>query len=120
MKLIREPQALIGMLEDGEFADRFRRELVETLQALNDAAGPKGKASGNVALKLGLKVEAGMVTINADLSSKRPKEEHRSSIFWVTETGELSTQHPRQQDMFEGPRMVREQLDAERRDVAAD
>ncbi|MCP1200090.1 hypothetical protein [Notoacmeibacter sp. MSK16QG-6] len=106
MKIIREPQVLIGMLEEGELAESMKRELAETLTALSDAAGPKGKATGHVSLKLNLKVEAGMVTISADLASKRPKEERRASIYWVTEDGALSTQHPRQTDMFDGPREV--------------
>ncbi|MCC4299343.1 hypothetical protein [Aurantimonas coralicida] len=106
MKLIRDPQALIGLLEEGELAETMKRELADTLTALNEAAGPKGKANGHVTLKLNLKVEAGMVTIQSDLTSKRPKEERRSTVFWVTEDGALSTQHPRQHDMFEGPRAV--------------
>ncbi len=112
MKLIREPQALIGFLEDGEFAESMKRELTETLVALNEAAGPKGKATGNVKVALNLKVEAGMVTISTELTSKRPKEERRSTVLWVTEDGVLSTQHPRQHDMFDGPRPVPARQDA--------
>ena len=106
MTIIREPQILIGALEDGELADAFRTELTETLSALNEHAGPKGKATGSVDLKLNLRVEAGVVTITSDLKSKRPKEERRASMFWVTEEGHLSTEHPRQKDMFSGPRGV--------------
>ncbi len=45
-----------------------------------------------------------MVTITPNLSSKKPEEEFGPSTFWVTEEGHLSTQHPRQSDMFSGPR----------------
>lgn len=107
MKIIREPQALISLLENGEFADAYRRELTETIAALNETAGPRGKATGHVTLKLEIKVENGMAQITPALSSKRPKEGHGSSLLWITDDGELSTEHPRQHDMFpSGPRPV--------------
>ena len=107
MKIIRDPQALIGLLENGEFADAYRRELTETIAALNETAGPRGKASGHVTLKLDIKLENGMAQITPSLTSKRPKEGHGASLLWVTEDGELSTEHPRQHDMFpSGPRAV--------------
>ncbi|WP_182422000.1 hypothetical protein [Aureimonas sp. ME7] len=106
MKIVRQPQVLIGMLEGGEFVDKFQNELDATLKALTESAGPKGKASGHVTVKLALKVEAGMVTITPNLTSKKPEEEFGPSTFWVTEEGHLSTQHPRQSDMFDGPRDV--------------
>ncbi|MBB3937902.1 hypothetical protein [Aureimonas phyllosphaerae] len=104
MKIVREPQVLLGMLEGGEFVGKLQHELSDTLRALAESAGPKGKASGHVTVKMALKVEAGMVTITPELTSKKPKEEFGPSTFWVTEDGELSTQHPRQTDMFSGPR----------------
>ncbi len=107
MKVVREPQALLGMLEGGEFVGKLQSELTDTLQSLSEAAGPKGKASGHVTVKLSLKVEAGMVTVTPEITAKKPKEEFGSSVFWVTEDGELSTQHPRQSDMFDGPREIR-------------
>lgn len=106
MKIVREPQALIGMLEGGEFVRKLQDELTDTLKRVSETAGPKGKATGSLTIKLALKVEAGMVTITPELTAKKPKEEFGSSVFWVTEEGELSTQHPRQSDMFDGPREI--------------
>ncbi|WP_185983007.1 hypothetical protein [Aureimonas mangrovi] len=108
MKIVREPQVLLGMLEGGEFVGKLQNEMNAALTALNEAAGPKGKAAGHVTVKFGLKVEAGMVTITPDITAKKPKEEFGSSVFWVTEDGDLSTQHPRQSDMFDGPREIRD------------
>lgn len=108
MKIVREPQALLGMLEGGEFVGKLQSEMTDTLMKLSESAGPKGKASGSVTVKLAFKVEAGVVTITPELSSKKPKEEFGPSTFWVTEEGELSTQHPRQADMFGGPREIGE------------
>lgn len=106
MKLLREMPALIAWLEGGELSEKMRDELRDTVNALNEAAGPKGKAKGSLTLKLNLLVTDGRVEIAADITTKRPKEERGSTILWVTETGELSTEHPRQRDMFDGPRAV--------------
>lgn len=104
MKIVREPQILLGMLEGGEFVGKLQNALNAQLAALNEAAGPKGKATGHVTVKLNLKVEAGMVTISPNIDAKKIAEEFGSSVFWVTEDGELSTEHPRQSDMFSGVR----------------
>ncbi len=69
-----------------------------------EAAGPKGKASGHVTIVLSMKVEGGTLKITPDLKEKQPPEEFGSTTFFLTEDGELSTQHPRQSDMFAGPR----------------
>ena len=106
MKLIREIPALLAWLEGGELSEKMREELRETVAALDEAAGPKGKAKGSLSLKLNLTVTAGRVEITAELATKRPKEERGSTVLWVTESGELSTEHPRQHSMFDGPRAV--------------
>lgn len=106
MKRIRDAQTIIGMLENGELAADLGRELTETLAKLKEVAGnrPKSSAKGSVTLKLSLEVEAGAVTIIADIDSKRPKPHRGSSFYWVTDDGALSTEHPQQTDMFAGPR----------------
>lgn len=106
MRRIRDAQTIIGMLEGGEVAQAFASELTETLAKLKELAGdrPKSKAKGSITLKLSLEVEAGAVTIVADIDSKRPKPQRGSSFYWVTDDGALSTEHPQQTDMFAGPR----------------
>ncbi len=106
MKVIREMPALIGWLEGGELAEKMRDELQAVVAALNEAAGPKGKAKGSLTLKLKLEVAMGRVEITGEIASNKPKEERGSTILWVTEEGQLSTEHPRQRDMFDGPRAV--------------
>ncbi|WP_176223095.1 hypothetical protein [Aurantimonas sp. 22II-16-19i] len=46
MKLLREIPALIAWLEGGELSEKMRDELRDTVNALNKAAGPKGKRRG--------------------------------------------------------------------------
>ncbi len=102
MKTIRDAQTAIGLLERGRLSADLSTELTETLAEMYErsAENPKAKVKGSVTLKLDLVMEDRAVSIGADLTSKRPKPVRTSSFFWVTEEGELSTEHPQQQDMF--------------------
>ncbi len=83
MKRIRVGQTIIGMLEGGELAAALGAEITETLARLKDLSGdrPKSKIKGSVTLKLGFEVEAGAVTINCDIDSKRPRPVRGSSFY---------------------------------------
>ncbi|EXL07397.1 hypothetical protein BG46_10810 [Brucella anthropi] len=106
MQRIRDSNTIIGLLENGELAQRLTNEMMDTLAALQEHTGgrPKVKAKGSVTLKLNIEVVDGTVTIEAETSSKRPKPVHGSSFYWLLDDGSLSTQHPKQIDMFGGPR----------------
>lgn len=108
MKIIRDAQVLLGMLEFGDLNKEVSAKLAETLQTLGDMSeeNPKVTYKGNLTLKLDLSVANGMVHINADIATKTPKRPRRSSLYWITEDGGLSTEHPQQHDMFTGPREV--------------
>lgn len=110
MKLIQNGQALIGMLESGELNERLTETCDATFSDLLDMSNenPKVKFKGEISLKLKLEVANGMITINADVASKTPKRAYRSSAYWITEGGKLSTEHPQQHDMFSGPREARD------------
>lgn len=103
MPVIREAQFVIGILEDGQLASDFSSEMQSSLATLKEHAGPKGKAKGSLTLHLDFTVEGGTVTINADLKSKLPKSGRAASVLFVLDDGSLSTEHPRQANLF-GPR----------------
>jgi len=106
MQRIRDSNTIISILENGEVVPRLSNEMLETFLALKEHTGdrPKVKAKGSITLKLNIEVVDGTVTIEAEISSKRPKPVHGSSHFWMLEDGSLSTRHPKQIDMFGGPR----------------
>jgi hypothetical protein len=106
MKRIRDAQTIIGMLEGGEAAADLSREITETLAALKERAGPKGKAKGSITFKINIDLEGGAATLSVDIESKRPKKPRSSDFYWVLDDGSLSTEHPQQIDMFSGPRDV--------------
>jgi hypothetical protein len=99
VKRIRDATQIIGMLENGDLANDLSNEISHVLEKLRDAAGPKGKAKGSVSLKLTFAVEGVSTEIDADIASKVPKLTRARSFFFVTDDG-LSTEHPKQMQMF--------------------
>lgn len=109
MKKIRDVAAIIGLLENGELQAALSEEVTGTLSKLadmsNDANGRTFK--GKTTLTLDFEVKDGMVTIRTDFKSTTPKQPRKSSMFWIVEDGALSTEHPRQHDLFAGkPREI--------------
>lgn len=108
MKLIRDADTLIAMLERGDLKGDLNDEiakLVSRLHGLSDE-NPKKKFSGSLTLKIKMSAENGMVTVNNDIATTLPKVPRRMDVFWSTEDGALSTEHPAQHDMFGGPRVI--------------
>lgn len=108
MKIIREADVLVGVLEQGELKADLSAKIAEVLRelyAMSDDA-PKATFKGSLTLKLKFSVQNNMVTINNDISTVVPKRPRRTDVFWVTEDGALSTEHPSQRDMFGGPRAI--------------
>lgn len=105
MKLIRDGQTIIGVLEGGEVSAALGKEITDTLACLKEHCGgrPKVKAKGSVTLKVHFEVEGSSVVISADIDSKRPKPVRGSSFYWVTDDGALSTEHPQQLTLTDWP-----------------
>ncbi len=108
MKKIRDATTIIGALEGGEVAAELSTSITGALKHLKELCGnrPKTKAKGKVSLILHLDVEQNTVTVEAEIAQTLPKKPRGSSFYWVTDEGELSTEHPQQTDMFSGPRGV--------------
>ncbi|MBB4952735.1 hypothetical protein H4S14_000777 [Agrobacterium vitis] len=108
MAIIRDPGTLIGSLEQGQLHKDFAENIKDTIVKLQDLIGdnPKAKAKGSVTLKLDFTVQDGRIEFDADISTKTPKQPRRSTVFFLTDDSEISTEHPRQRDMFGGPNAV--------------
>lgn len=107
MKKIRDFSQIIGMLENGQLNPALSAEVADTLEKLTSLSdqNPAATHKGKTTLTLEFAVKDGMVTIATAFESKTPKRPRKNSVFWVVEDGALSTEHPRQHDMF-GPRPV--------------
>lgn len=101
MKKIRSATTALGLIGDGELVAELDQTLTETLAALHEHCGGrrKAKAKGKITLVLDLCVEDGGVTIDPDITVKKPKKPRASGYFWIDEEGSLSTEHPQQTRM---------------------
>jgi hypothetical protein len=107
MKKIRDMQSIIGLIEDGEFNTELSSEARDVLSKLtNMSQEQRGKSiTGSVTVKLKFTVKDDLVEIASTFDTNVPKRPRKSSHFWIVEDGALSTEHPRQHDMF-APREV--------------
>lgn len=109
MKLIRDAQSLLGMLETGDLNTELTEKMTETLNKLFELSNdrPNVTFKGAVSLKLNFAVKSGMVEINAEIPPPvLPKLPRKSTVYFAIEGGRLSTEHPQQHDMFPGPREI--------------
>ncbi|TWD58141.1 hypothetical protein FB480_101896 [Agrobacterium vitis] len=108
MAIIRDPSVLIGSLEQGQLHKDLAEHIKDTIVKLQDLTGDsaKAKAKGSVTLKLDLSVQDGRIEFDATVTTKTPKPPRRSTVFFLTDEAEISTEHPRQRDMFGGPNAV--------------
>ncbi|MGV1768756.1 hypothetical protein ACQZ6B_01140 [Agrobacterium vitis] len=108
MKVINEASALLAALEQGELNTDLSKKLKEVITILRDLSmeSPKTKFKGEVTLKMKFEMHNDMVNVNNEITTKIPKVQRRGDVFWATEEGGLSTEHPSQRDMFGGPRVI--------------
>lgn len=99
MKGIKDATTILGLLEDGDLNADFSAEITKVLEVLRDRAGPKQSAKGSVTLTLTFEVEGVQTEIDAKITSKTPDAPRGKSFFFITDAG-LSTEHPRQINMF--------------------
>lgn len=87
----------------GEVNDKLA-DLVGTLANLS-AEQPKKKVKGSVSLTVEIAVQNGIATISVASAVKKPKEDPRETVLWLTGDGKLVNEHPSQLDIFK-PRGV--------------
>jgi hypothetical protein len=107
--IIRDAQALLGMLESGDLNSEMTETVEGVLKKLSELSTDRPQATfkGEVSLKIKFAVKNGMVDIDAEIPPpKLPKLPRKTSVYFLTEEGRLSTEHPQQRDMFPGPREI--------------
>lgn len=108
MKRITQASDIVALVERGDLNHDLSNEISKTLTELRDQAPPKGKVKGSVTLKLNFSVDGNSVEIEAAIDSKVPKRPRGNSVYFLTQDGALSTEHPQQDNFnFDGPREVR-------------
>lgn len=112
MAIVAEGTQIVGLIDDGDLSEEFSTELRRVIAAVKERAGPKGKANGSITLKLSIKAEGGIVTIDGDVAAKAPKPKRGASMFWALDDGRISTEHPQQMNMFPRDVSAREPVNA--------
>lgn len=100
MAIIKDPNMVLSMLEGGTFINKFRAEMNKVVKTLADLSGEKGTAKGVLNLKIKFDMKGQTCEITPEVSSKLPMEKGMSETLFVTRSGELSDEHPRQLAMF--------------------
>lgn len=98
---------VLQMIEDGRLHQQLTDDLREMVATMSDhAAEHDGKAEGEIAITIKLKLEAQMFELKPEVKTKAPKPKHSKTVFWATPQNLLTRTNPRQMDMF-GDRPVR-------------
>lgn len=86
---------LLQNLDAGEVIDEGSRQLRELVTMVNRRDG-----AGSLTIKINVKpFKAGAMIFTAEVTSKAPKEEPASSLFYAAEDGALSRNDPRQREL---------------------
>lgn len=88
---------LIQQLEDGQLVDDLGTKLQELNTKLARQAAARGKAKGELILKLKLSAdEGGTVQIDGEITMKEPKPARQRTVLWLAKGDVLATENPRQ------------------------
>lgn len=102
IRTIRSFAEMIGLLNQGRFAEKCDEHLTGALETLAALPGEKGTAT--LTLTITFNYDSGRIDIKPAVKSKLPEEKaFGGTPFWTYEGG-LSVQHPSQIDLFAGPR----------------
>lgn len=113
MAKIRDINTLMGMLDRGHVIREANGQLGELLAGLNDLNGdaPKKAVKGSLTIKVEVELKDGVATIAASVEKKLPKCAPGSGLFWLDKDGDITTEHPQQDDMFKLREAPRERVD---------
>lgn len=109
--IIRDAQALLGMLEQGDVNRDLTGKLQNTVKALLEMSRDNPRAVFKAVVKLELHVEikdgGEMVAINPKIPEpKLPELKRRTTLYFTHDDGSIATEHPQQLDFVGGPREV--------------
>lgn len=99
-RVLRSYREVIGLASRGEFSRHLDAQLAVLVQALEDS--PADKCKGEITVKLTFDFELGRVDVRPEVKVKLPDTtKFVKTPFWTVD-GQLSVEHPNQQDMFSG------------------
>ncbi len=89
---------VLHQIEDGLLHAELSSQLRLVCKELERAASNyQAKAKGSLSLTLEITAEpSGIVVVKGDVKAKLPKAKRAGSPFWLTKSGNLTLEHPRQ------------------------
>lgn len=108
MKKIAGATITLGAMENGGFLADVDDSLAEVIRKTKSVAdqSKNGKAKGSLTITVAFEVDGDTITLGGKTKQSVPALPRRNSMFFVTSDGEITTEHPRQTDMFAGPREI--------------
>ena len=101
-KRLRQASDILAYLEQGDFNAEVTSQNEELLKYLQEIAPQKGKGiKGVLTIKLSYDVVGNQVETTASVETKAPKRTRGRDFFFLREDGALSTEHPKQANMFD-------------------
>lgn len=99
---IRDIVRLLNAIERGKVVRGINADMATTLERLHDLSldAPKRTFKGVLDIKVVFAVVNSTVTVGCEVTTKTPKDEPLSSIFWLDRDGNITTEHPTQLDML--------------------
>lgn len=85
----------LASLERGDIVDELNNAMLEIIRTLQE----RGKGKAALTLTVSFDADGERIDIDCDVKTHLPKKTRRRTPFWIAD-GALSTQHPRQTDMF--------------------
>lgn len=101
MPKIRDFPQVLGLIDGGELVADANQHLTDLMEHLYSMPrGPKDKVKGEITLSLKVQLEGDHVEIAPEIKVKKPIKPRARGFFFALSDGSLSTEHPRQIDMF--------------------
>jgi hypothetical protein len=105
--LVRSVHRLLEIHDDGDELARINEDLSKAMDEMSTRHQDGEKAKAKLTITLDLETHAKGVTVAVSHELKLPKRPPAKSEFFVTEDNQLTTQNPRQREMFGGRDMNR-------------
>ncbi len=102
-RLIRRYADMLGLFDRGEFLAALDNALSGTIEGLENSAKEQGVATVTVTVKIAY--QKGILNFYPSFDVKTPKVVWGVTPAWAV-GGALSVQHPDQQALFDGPRVI--------------
>lgn len=92
---LRSFTAAIASVERGDIASELDENMSEIIRVLQE----RGKGKASLTLTVNFDADGERIDLDCDVKTRLPKKQRRKTPFWIAD-GALSTEHPRQTDMF--------------------